>query len=149
MARHGHDLWLALSTSSGSSGLIRWDIFAPQKLSQESGCFPHQIGERSSVGTLQRQPALGNHTAPSRLHCLKSGGQLMDTAAEFRKYAAECNRTAKVSKDPETKALWCRMEERWLLCAKLVEEDDQSAARIRARRVASKRHINGTLHHRN
>jgi hypothetical protein len=36
----------------------------------------------------------------------------MDTAAEFRKYAANCNKTAKVSKDPEAKATWRRMEER-------------------------------------
>jgi hypothetical protein len=28
----------------------------------------------------------------------------MDTAAEFWKYAANCNKTAKVSKDPEAKA---------------------------------------------
>jgi hypothetical protein len=73
----------------------------------------------------------------------------MNTAAEFRKYAADREKMAKVSKDPETKGLWRRMEERWLLCAKLAEEDEQSAARIRAQRVASKRHINGTLPHRN
>jgi hypothetical protein len=72
----------------------------------------------------------------------------MDTAAEFRKYAANCNKTAKVLKDPETKALWRRMEERWLLCAKLAEEDEQSVARLRAQRLTSKRHINGTLSHR-
>ena len=68
----------------------------------------------------------------------------MDTAAEFRKYAANCNKTAKVSKDPEAKATWRRMEERWLLCAKLADEDEQSVARLRANRVSSKRHINGT-----
>jgi hypothetical protein len=72
----------------------------------------------------------------------------MDTAAEFRKYAANCNKTAKALKDPETKALWRRMEERWLLCAKLAEEDEQSVARLRAQRLTSKRHINGTLSHR-
>ena len=68
----------------------------------------------------------------------------MDTAAEFRKYATKCNKTAKMSKDPETKALWRRMEERWLLCAKLADEDEQSIARLRANRVSSNRHINGT-----
>jgi hypothetical protein len=30
----------------------------------------------------------------------------MDTAAEFRKHAVNCNRMAKVSKDPETKGIW-------------------------------------------
>lgn len=73
----------------------------------------------------------------------------MDTAAEFRKYAKNCNKTAKVSKDPETQALWRRMEERWLLCAKLAEEDEQSVARQQAQRSTSKRHINGTLSQRN
>jgi hypothetical protein len=72
----------------------------------------------------------------------------MDTAAEFRKYAANCNKTARALKDPETKALWRRMEERWFLCAKLAEEDEQSVARLRAQRVTSMRHINGTLSHR-
>jgi len=93
---------------------------------------------------------LGNHATSSQLPWLKSGGQLMVTAAEFRKYAAECNRTAKVSQDPETKALWRRMEERWLLCVKLAEEDEQSVARTRAQRAASRRHsIGGPLSRRN
>jgi hypothetical protein len=67
----------------------------------------------------------------------------MDTAAEFRKNAAYCKKMSRVSKDPETKAFWRRMAERWLLCAKLVEEDEQSAARILARRTT---HINGFSH---
>jgi len=67
----------------------------------------------------------------------------MDTAAEFRKYAANCKKMSRVTTDRETKALWRRMEERWLLCAKLAEEDEQSAARIHAQRVTSKRHFNG------
>jgi hypothetical protein len=59
----------------------------------------------------------------------------MDTAAEFRKHAVNCNRMAKVSRDPETKGIWRRMAQRWLLCAKLVEEEEQSAARLREQRV--------------
>jgi hypothetical protein len=38
----------------------------------------------------------------------------MDTPAEFQKYAANCKKMSKVSEDPEVKALWHRMEERWL-----------------------------------
>ena len=63
----------------------------------------------------------------------------MDTAAEFRKHAADCNKMAKVSRDIETKGAWQRMAERWLLCAKLAEEDDQSLARARAQRVTRHR----------
>jgi hypothetical protein len=87
-------------------------------------------------------PTAGNHTESPRLHHLhlRSGERLMDTAAEFRKYAANCKKMSNVSTDPETKALWRRMEERWLLCAKLAEDDEQSAARIHAQRVTSKRH---------
>ncbi len=48
----------------------------------------------------------------------------MDTPAEFRKHAADCETMAKVSKDRETKAVWKRMAERWLLCAKLAEDQD-------------------------
>jgi hypothetical protein len=59
----------------------------------------------------------------------------MDTPAEFRKYAANCKKMSRVSSDPESKALWRRMEERWLLCAKLADEDEQSAARLREQRV--------------
>ena len=67
----------------------------------------------------------------------------MDTSAEFRKYAANCKNMSKVSEDPEVKALWHRMEERWLLCAKLAEEDEQSTARLHARRTAPKRNTDG------
>jgi hypothetical protein len=59
----------------------------------------------------------------------------MDTPAEFRKYAANCKKMSRVASDPESKALWRRMEERWLLCAKLADEDEQSAARLREQRV--------------
>ena len=48
----------------------------------------------------------------------------MDTPAEFRKHAADCETMAKVSNDPETKAAWKRMAERWLLCAKLADDQD-------------------------
>ena len=48
----------------------------------------------------------------------------MDTSAEFRKHAADCETMARVSRDRETKAAWKRMAERWVLCAKLAEDQD-------------------------
>jgi hypothetical protein len=48
----------------------------------------------------------------------------MDTPAEFRKHAADCKKMVKVSGDRETKVAWKRMAERWLLCAKLAEDQD-------------------------
>ncbi len=48
----------------------------------------------------------------------------MDTPAQFHKYAVDCETMAKMSRDPETQAVWKRMAERWLLCAKLAEDQD-------------------------
>jgi hypothetical protein len=59
----------------------------------------------------------------------------MDTSAEFRKHAADCKMMAKVSSDPETKAAWKRMAERWLVCAKLAEDQD-----LLQRRHAEEKH---------
>jgi hypothetical protein len=59
----------------------------------------------------------------------------MDTPAEFRKHAADCKTMAKVSKDPETKDVWRRMADRWLLCARLAEDQDA----YRARQLEEKR----------
>jgi hypothetical protein len=67
----------------------------------------------------------------------------MDTVAEYRKHAASCAQMARATRDPDSKAVWNRMSERWLVCAKL--EDDRAAA---ARRHAhnQKRH-RAALHH--
>jgi hypothetical protein len=54
----------------------------------------------------------------------------MDTPAEFRKHAADCEKMAKASSDRETKAVWKRMAERWLLCAKLAEDQDVFQRRL-------------------
>jgi len=35
----------------------------------------------------------------------------MDTPGAFRKYASDCETMAKVSKDPETEAVWKRLAE--------------------------------------
>ena len=53
----------------------------------------------------------------------------MDTPTVFRKYATDCETMAKVSLDPETQAVWKRMAERWLGCAKLAENEDLSLRR--------------------
>jgi hypothetical protein len=48
----------------------------------------------------------------------------MDTPAQFSKYAVDCETMAKMSRDPETQAVWKRMAERWITCAKLAEDED-------------------------
>jgi hypothetical protein len=67
----------------------------------------------------------------------------MDTIAEYRKHAASCAQMARASSDPESRAVWKRMSERWLVCAQL-EDDRAEAARVQAR--SQKRH-RGTLQH--
>jgi hypothetical protein len=64
--------------------------------------------------------------------------QPMDTVSEFRKQVAVCKAMAKVSADPDTKAAWQRMAERWLVCSKLAE-DQVSAARRRTENQAAQR----------
>jgi hypothetical protein len=49
----------------------------------------------------------------------------MNASAQFRQYAGDCETMSKVSRDPETKAVWKRMAERWLLCAKYAEHEDE------------------------
>jgi hypothetical protein len=78
----------------------------------------------------------------------------MDTPAEFRKHAADCETMAKVSKDRESKAAWKRMGERWLLCARLAEDQDLSLRRRveeralkAASEASSQRHQHWWVHH--
>jgi hypothetical protein len=47
----------------------------------------------------------------------------MNNLVEFRKYAAACEIMAKLAKDTQSKAVWKGMAERWLLCAKLEEQE--------------------------
>jgi hypothetical protein len=62
----------------------------------------------------------------------------MNPPEEFRKHAEECRWMAKSSRDEGDKATWNRMAERWLLCAKLAE-NQLSVAHLEAKEN-SKRH---------
>ena len=91
-----------------------------------------------------RSPVRNNVDSPTfTIQILNPEGDGWTRQRNFRKYAANCKKMSKLSEDPETIALWRRMEERWLLCAKLAEEDEQSAARLHARRTT---HIIGLSH---
>jgi hypothetical protein len=41
----------------------------------------------------------------------------MNPSDEFLKHAADCEQMAKFARDPESKATWNRMAERWRRCA--------------------------------
>jgi hypothetical protein len=48
---------------------------------------------------------------------------MMLSAEEFRAHAEECRRMAQSTKSKEECRVWGRMADRWLLCARLVEEE--------------------------
>ena len=60
----------------------------------------------------------------------------MHTAADrFLKFATECRVMANLSPQRENRRVWNRLAERWLRCAKLLEQldDDVSASQLRRR----------------
>ena len=64
----------------------------------------------------------------------------MDPSEEFLKHAADCQKMAKFTRDPESKATWNRMAERWIHCAERFDKQVLAAHRAPAkptRRVAS------------
>jgi hypothetical protein len=48
----------------------------------------------------------------------------MNTSDRFLRFAAECEVMAKFSRTPENKAVWNRLAERWIRCAKLRDHKD-------------------------
>ena len=53
----------------------------------------------------------------------------METAAQFRKYNQECRTMALLTRDPESRASWNLLAERWARCAE-VEEGKKLPSRI-------------------
>jgi len=58
----------------------------------------------------------------------------MNPSDEFLKHAAECNKMAKFTRDPESKATWSRMAARWIDCAERFKSQSQAAHRSSPRR---------------
>ena len=58
-------------------------------------------------------------------------GPAMNPPEEFRKQADECRRMARLTRDHSDRAMWKRMADRWLVCARLAE-DDLAVAHSRA-----------------
>ena len=58
---------------------------------------------------------------------------------EFLRHAADCQRMAKVSRDPTSKATWRQMAQRWVQCAAWAKTQGSlasSAAQARRQRVS-------------
>jgi hypothetical protein len=54
----------------------------------------------------------------------------MHPPEEFLKHAAECELMAKFTRDPESKATWRRMAERWNLCAEVSTSQNLAARHL-------------------
>ena len=62
----------------------------------------------------------------------------MDLPEEFREHHYECLRMAKGTRDPEAKAQWQGMADRWRRCAELAQTR-QAAAQDVSRELSQKR----------
>jgi hypothetical protein len=51
----------------------------------------------------------------------------MNPSEEFRKHAVDCQQMAKFTRDPESKATWNRMAQRWIDCAERFKIETQAA----------------------
>ncbi len=51
----------------------------------------------------------------------------MNPPEEFLRHAAECELMAKFTRDPESRATWSHMAERWIRCAELFESQSLAA----------------------
>src|SRR5882724_11407922 len=72
-----------------------------------------------------------------RLACPRSpnNGCHMEPAEEFRRRAAECEGMAKFTRDPESKATWSCLADRWRRCAdKFARESSAAREHISAKR---------------
>jgi hypothetical protein len=53
----------------------------------------------------------------------------MNPSEEFLRHAADCQRMAKFTRDPLSRATWNRMAERWVSCAERFNNEMQAAHR--------------------
>jgi hypothetical protein len=63
----------------------------------------------------------------------------MVPSEEFLRHAAECEYMARFSHDPQSKAAWHGMAERWVRCAELAKKQDHERHKVRAHRKTNSR----------
>jgi hypothetical protein len=84
---------------------------------------------------------LSAHAVKSRQHQEKrpdrraiSEEQPMNPSEEFLRHAADCEQMAKFTRDPQSRATWRRMAERWLSCAERFKNESLAAQKAPPRR---------------
>jgi hypothetical protein len=68
----------------------------------------------------------------------------MHATDRFMRFAAECEVMAKVTRNPQDKAVWNGLAQRWLRCAELM---DQEHANIRRATTAKRQRASRSLAH--
>jgi hypothetical protein len=58
----------------------------------------------------------------------------MNPSEEFLRHAADCQKMAKFTRDPGSKATWNRMAERWQRCAETFNRDSAAATPVHRHR---------------
>ena len=58
----------------------------------------------------------------------------MNPSEEFMRHAAECESMAKFTRDPQSRATWSHMAERWVRCAELFDSQSEAARHAPPRR---------------
>jgi hypothetical protein len=53
----------------------------------------------------------------------------MSPSEEFLKHAADCQQMARSTRDPQSKATWSRMAQRWIDCAQRFELQSRAPPR--------------------
>src|SRR4051794_1572850 len=82
--------------------------------------LPSPVGnDRCPVTFLTFVNRFGNLTLRSRLGTIghSNGGSSMHAPDLFLTRAAECETMAKIAREPDSRAVWMRMAERWHRCA--------------------------------
>ena len=68
-------------------------------------------------------------TRPAELPEPSGQRRLIDPSDEFLRHAADCQRMAKFTRDPQSRETWSRMAQRWTECAERFTHQRESIQR--------------------
>jgi hypothetical protein len=63
----------------------------------------------------------------------------MDHVETFRQHADDCRSMARISRDPQSRATWTEMAERWLRCAETARLEESEERRREPRKRNARR----------
>src|SRR5262249_8012403 len=99
------------------------------------GRGPYEVGASAMEDHRQRASELArNPRIDERAAGPQPGEGPMNPSEEFLRHAADCQKMAKFTRDPTSRATWTQMAERWLQCAEVFKIQSQAAQSIPAKR---------------